>query len=88
MAVLAALVVSLVPVAAQSSEPIVIDVGPLPPRPLRSGLPPGVPPAARKPEPKGEHRITVRLPPPPWPRAWDPDCRADACPAVPDGGMQ
>ena len=52
VAVLAALVVSLLPVTAQSSEPVVIDVGPLPPGPIRSGLPPGVPPAARKPEPK------------------------------------
>ena len=53
VAVLAALVVSLLPVMAQSSEPISVA----PPRPLqpprvRSGLPPGVPPATRKAEPK------------------------------------
>jgi pimeloyl-ACP methyl ester carboxylesterase len=57
MAVLAAVVVSLLPVAAQSSEAIPpvdveIDSDSWPPPKIRAGLPPGVPPAARQPEPK------------------------------------
>jgi pimeloyl-ACP methyl ester carboxylesterase len=38
--------------------------------------------------PKGEHRISLRLPPPPVMPAWDPNCSSEVCPAVAEGGMR